>query len=387
MNRRDFVRIFGVSAVAIRATSLHALTRDHIVVAGAGIMGASIAYHLVKRGARVTLLEKEAPATGTTKNSFAWLNASSKSPRSYYDLNLAGVAGWRRLELELGKDVLPVQWGGGLQWCESDAKSVESMKKHVKERAEWGYSTFMVDRARFDELLPGAQPGDFGAANFADQEGTVDPVAAAKALVEAAKKLGAEVIYPCELTDVVAGTGKITAVQTTQGKMECDYLVLATGNDTQRMAEKVGLKVPLKDSRGILAHSAPFAPTVKRVVMGPGSDIKQNFDGRVVTGANFGESGDQQPTEELGKQLLAKAAEYMPQLAGVRLEYMTLGHRVMPQDGLPIIDRSARYPNAHAVAMHSGMTLSPYIGQLVSAEVLDQVSVDVLAPYRTSRFA
>ncbi len=387
MNRRAFVRIFGVSAAAIQATSLRALTRDHVIVAGAGIMGGSIAYHLVKRGARVTLLEKDAPATGTTKNSFAWLNASSKSPRSYYDLNLAGVAGWRRLELELGKDVLPVQWGGGLQWCEADAKSVESMKKHVRERAEWGYPVHMVDRAGFDELLPGSQPGDFGAANFADQEGTVDPVASAKALVEKAKQLGAKVVYPCEITDVVTGAGKITAVKTTQGTMECDYVVLATGNDTQRLAAKVGMNVPLKDSRGILAHSAPGAPVVKRVVMGPGADIKQNFDGRVVTGANFGESGDQQATPELGKQLLAKAAEYLPALAGVKLEYMTVGHRVMPQDGLPIVDRSARYPNFHVVAMHSGMTLSPYIGQLVSAEVLDQISIDVLAPYRTTRFA
>ena len=59
-----------------------ALTRDHVIVADAGIIGASIAYHLAKRGARVTLLEKEHPAAGTTKNSFAWLNASEKSPRS-----------------------------------------------------------------------------------------------------------------------------------------------------------------------------------------------------------------------------------------------------------------------------------------------------------------
>lgn len=82
------------------------------------------------------LLEKEHPAAGTTKNYFAWLNASEKSPRSYYDLNLAGIAGWRRLELDLGAS-LPIQWGGGVQWCKPEAQLPERMRQHVKERQAW----------------------------------------------------------------------------------------------------------------------------------------------------------------------------------------------------------------------------------------------------------
>lgn len=105
-----------MSIVAASAAKLSAFNRDHVVVAGAGIIGASIAYHLAKRGARLTLLERERPAAGTTRNSFAWLNASSKSPRGYYELNLAGMLGGRRLAIEIGPS-LPVQWGGGLQWC------------------------------------------------------------------------------------------------------------------------------------------------------------------------------------------------------------------------------------------------------------------------------
>src|SRR3954470_3413223 len=114
MRRRTFIQGGGAYVAAMCGSKLNALTRDHVVVAGAGIIGASIAYHLAKRGARVTLLERERPAAGTTRNSFAWLNASSKSPRAYYDLNLAGMLGWRRLAIDIGPS-LPVQWGGGLQ--------------------------------------------------------------------------------------------------------------------------------------------------------------------------------------------------------------------------------------------------------------------------------
>ena len=101
MNRRTFAN-FVMAAPYYAAPQ--ALDRPGaIVIVGAGVIGASIAYHLAQRGAQVIILEKERPASGATGKSFAWINASfSKRPRSYYELNFLGIAGWRRLELELG---------------------------------------------------------------------------------------------------------------------------------------------------------------------------------------------------------------------------------------------------------------------------------------------
>src|SRR5258708_22389928 len=90
--------------------------QHHIVIAGAGIIGASIAYHLAKRGARVTVVEAAQPGAGATGKSFGWMNATfSKTPRSYFELNRLGIAGWRRLQRELD-DELQVQWGGSVAW-------------------------------------------------------------------------------------------------------------------------------------------------------------------------------------------------------------------------------------------------------------------------------
>jgi glycine/D-amino acid oxidase-like deaminating enzyme len=374
-----------MSIAAVYSRSLAALNRDHVVVIGAGIIGSSIAYHLAKRGARVTLLERERPAAGTTRNSFAWLNASSKSPRAYYDLNLAGMLGWRRLATEIGP-ALRIQWGGGLQWCKPDNAAQEAMRKRVAERQNWGYSIDIIDREQFNHLVPNVEPGELGCANFADQEGTIDPVVAAETLVSKAREHGVEVVYPCEIKSFRTSSGRLKSVQTSSGVIDADTVVLATGNETERLARTLDLAVPLKVSKGILAHSRPQEHILNRVLMPPSAEIKQNLDGRIVTGFNFDDTGDLEPTKELGRDYLKTAAQYLPACRDSQLEYMTLGYRVMPKDNYPIVGRFEKYPNLYVAALHSGMTMAPIIGQFASLEILDVAMVDMLAPYRPERF-
>jgi glycine/D-amino acid oxidase-like deaminating enzyme len=96
--------------------------------------------------------------------------------------------------------------------------------------------------------------------------------------------------------------GRVRAVVTRQGSIEADYVILAVCNGTRELAAKAGMHVPLKESKGILAHATPQVERLKRVMTPPNA----NFDGRIITGANFSYSGDAQPTME------AAAARYFP---------------------------------------------------------------------------
>lgn len=82
----------------------HAAPR--VVVVGAGIMGASAAWHLARKGARVTVLEKgSSPASGVTRWSYGWVGTSSSLPSddpSNFISKVQAAVEFKRLERELG---------------------------------------------------------------------------------------------------------------------------------------------------------------------------------------------------------------------------------------------------------------------------------------------
>jgi glycine/D-amino acid oxidase-like deaminating enzyme len=176
-------------------------------------------------------------------------------------------------------------------------------------------------------------------------------------------------------------------VQTSKGPIAADFLVLASGVDTPRLAKMVGINVPLKESPGLLAHTKPLPRMLDRVALAPGTNIKQNPDGRIVTGTDFEASATLDASAEFGMKLLHNAEKFLDRLKGAQLENVTLGHRVLPQDGHPVVGFTEHRPNLYITAMHSGITLSPLIGQVAAMEILDGVAVDLLKPFRPARFA
>jgi glycine/D-amino acid oxidase-like deaminating enzyme len=378
MNRRSALAL--LSTVAGKAFAKD----DRVVIVGAGIVGASIAYHLVKRGADVTVLEKQRPGAGATEKSFAWINSFSKQPRSYYDLNVYGMAGWRRLSLELSD--LQIQWGGSVQWA-ATADEADRMRKTISRLEQWGYAAHLIEQREISKLLPAVGPGAAAAACFAEQEGTVDPLQALTTLLNQARKLGAKVEYPCSVTGISVAGGRVSGIETIRGRVPADVLVLAAGTDTPALARMLQVNVPLKESPGVLAHTSPTASILNRLAFGPGANIKQNPDGRIVTGIDFGPASGIDTSKETGERLLENARRFVPRLRETHLDSVTLGYRVLPKDDHPIIGFVQSCSNLYIAAMHSGVTLSPLVGQIAAVEILDGISVDLLRDYRPARFA
>jgi glycine/D-amino acid oxidase-like deaminating enzyme len=386
--RREFIQLSGVLGLSM---ALHPGGRsepDHIVVVGGGIIGTSIAYHLAQRGARVLLCEKARPGSGATGNSFAWLNASfEKRPQPYYLLNLLGIAGWRRLQREL-KDEVKVQWGGSIAWF-PPGEEAQQLRADVRRHQAWGYATNLVDVKELQKLLPNIRPGPTDVASFSEHEGTMNPSQALEVLIRSAEQLGVKLLYPCEVTGFEVTSGRIRAVQTTRGCFPADVVVLAAGIDAPALGDKLGVPVLLNESPGLLAHTPSLPPVVGHIAHAPGVHIKQNPEGEIVMGTSFGAShiADANTNMDSASHILQRAANFVPSLEHASIARVTVGWRVLPRDGYPIIGFAPGCPNLYIASTHSGMTLSPLIGQLACLEILDKADVDILQPYRPARFS
>ena len=77
-----------------------------VVVVGAGIVGASIAYYLSRRkNVTVTVIERARPGSGASNHSFAWINSFGKDPVEYHHFNRRSMDIWHRFAHSLGADV------------------------------------------------------------------------------------------------------------------------------------------------------------------------------------------------------------------------------------------------------------------------------------------
>ena len=129
MDRRLFTKLLSSFAIAYNPSLKALVSRDKVVVVGAGIIGTTIAYELSKMGAKVTLIDKELPASGASGSSFSWINATyPKKPYSYNLLSQLGIDAYKNLEKEIK---LNINWSGSLEWFDS----MDAQKKLLSEVA------------------------------------------------------------------------------------------------------------------------------------------------------------------------------------------------------------------------------------------------------------
>ncbi len=350
-----------------------------VLIVGAGILGASIAHHLARRGAAVTVVDRSGPAAAASGRSFGWINASYGNPEPYFRLRIQSLLEYRRLDWETGGR-LGVKWGGSLLW-DPDAGDLSA---YIAGHQAWGYGLRGVDREAFRALEPQvADPPEF--AVFAELEGSLDAARATRALLASAAGHGADLRYGCEVLGFRRDGDRIAGAETSGGPIAADVTVLAAGVATQELAAPLGLDLPMTNLPGLLIRTRPVGPVLGRLVLSPGCHLKQDPDGALVAGADFGGAGAVEDAERAGERLLEAVRALLPGVAGLALEAVLVGVRPMPADGFPAVGFAGA--GLYVAVMHSGVTLAPAVGRFAGEEILDGADIGLLAPYRPTRFA
>ena len=394
MDRRSFTKLLGSVAIAYNSGLKALVSGDRIVVVGAGIVGSSIAYHLTKMGAEVTLIERDRPAAHASGRSFAWINASyPKKPYSYHHLSQLSLLAYHRLETEIDIDV---RWGGSLEWFASQ-ENQKMLAQEIEIQQGYGVPVQMISGEQAHELEPNVEFDKNASIAFSKLDGAVDAVGVVDKFLRKTINLGGQVLYPVTYKSLKVVGNKIVAVRTSVGEIETDQVVFACGVDTDELLKINVLKI---SRPGIILRTQPMKKVIDRVIVAPGVHIHQQHDGKVVIGEQAGvpishlnrlamkpESFPSAAFEmQHGERILAIAQKFVPQLETIELEQVVIGWRPLPHDERPVVGHVKNIPGAYLATMHSGVTLAPIIGELVAMELLDGTETNLLTDFRPKRF-
>ncbi len=210
-----------------------------VVIVGAGIIGASVAYHLSLRGADVTVVDAGELGGVATSASWAWINASAGNPERYARLRMHAMRMWHRLGTTL--PALDVRWSGGLLW---DIPPDE-LHAYQAEHTSWGYPVRLVDRAEAGRLEP-ALASPPGLAVHVEVEGSVEPRQAARILLTEAVVRGATVLPRTGVERLATKGVAVRGVKTAgAGVVPADEVVIAAGSETAPLLATAGYALAL----------------------------------------------------------------------------------------------------------------------------------------------
>jgi glycine/D-amino acid oxidase-like deaminating enzyme len=350
------------------------MTGAKVAVIGAGILGASLSYHLARRGARVTVIAESGAGGTATPATFGWLNASWGNPEPYFRLRMASLALWRGLGETLPG--LGLSWTGSLTYDLPESK----LRAYVKQHAGWGYPIRLVDGVEAARLEPALREPPALAA-FAEAEGAVEPGPAVKTLLAAAAA------RPIRATveAIAKKGGRCVGVRTAEETIEADLVVVAAGAGTPALVATAGAKLMLETTPGLLLHAAPLPPVLQRIIVGPGMDVRQTPEGAIMVGSDFGGSPINGDPATIAADLLEMLRRRVRGAERARMERYTIGQRPMPADGFPVIGFLPPAAGLYVAAMHSGMTNAAAVGAWGAEEMLTGRRHPLLRPFGPER--
>ena len=401
-----------------------------IVVVGGGAIGVTAAYELARRGVRVTLLERgDALASGCSAGNAGLICPSHSLPIANPAALRQGMRSLLKpdspLSLRLRPAVLPwlARFAVACRAERADrsmrsirALSLASLDLHAQLAAlgtsferrgtlsvyetESGFAAgrheaeasglraqvLSAEEAR--ALEPALGPGLAGAVLHPD-EAQLDPLRYVQAIGEASAAVGADIRTAVDVRALRRRDGAVT-VETNEGQLRPETVVLAAGAWTRRLAAGLGVFVPVEGGKGyhVDLATAPGDPRVP-VFMQEARSIATPLEGRLRLSGTLELAGLDLSVSRVRVEAIRRAAARV--LGGQhdrRVLEVWAGLRPCMPDGLPVIGRPARLPGLVLATGHAmkGLALAPVTAQLVAELVAGEPPSHDLSPFSPDRF-
>jgi sarcosine oxidase subunit beta len=367
-----------------------------VIIIGAGVMGASLAFHLAERGLKPAILERKVTASGATGH-------SSGLVRMHYDLaaesELTFVSykyyfnDWKH---RVGGDCGFINTGF-MQIAKREHE--DKLRGNVANQQRIGINTSVISAAEVKELFPDLVTDHFDFAAYEPDSGYADATLTTNSFLESAKRDGATLIQNCEVTAIQASGGRVTGVSTTKGDFEAPIVINAAGAWAKQVASLAGIEVPLETWTHDVAflHRPPslgkfpaaiddvincyFRPEGSALILAAGED--ESLRGEPP------DAEDQTPTPTFLEKLIDQMIQRIPKIEESGLHSIHVGRDGITPDQRAIYSASGLDGFYLACGLSgTGFKTSPAAGASLVELILDGTPKTVdITPFRFERFA
>ena len=369
--------------------------RADVVIVGGGCMGASVAYHLARRGVSdVVLLEREKVlAAGSTGRNAGGVRHQFSNAANIR-LSLESIALLERFADEVG---YPIDFHqDGYLFLLSSESAVDTFRRNVALQRSLGVEVQWLEPVDAARLAPGLDTRSVLAATFCGRDGIADPNGVTTGFARAAQAHGVTIERDTEATGIEVVGGRIVAVETTRGRIDTRIIVNAAGPHARAIGRMAGVDVPVDPIRRHIFIAAGVAPPrvpASRIMV---IDFETTFYfHREGAGLLFG-MGDpnETPTFDTTVQwdflprVIEAAVTRLPALADASISHAWAGLYEMSPDGNPLIGPAAGVDGMFLINGFSGHGFqhSPAAGRILADLITESDPQFDVAAFSPERF-
>lgn len=332
---------------------------DYAIIGG-GVVGLSVAWGLLKRGKRVTVIDGDDGSFRASRGNFGliWVQSKGMTQPRYARWSQQSAAIWAEFAQELVHNTgqaVPLEQKGGydLHFSEETLQATADKYEILKAQLDGDYPFEVLGHNALRKEEPHIGPKVVGAI-LHRQDGHANPLKLLKALADDVLRMGALVLNGKTVTDFTKPDG--FRIQCRDGTViSSAKVVLSAGLGAAELGPKLGFKAPVRPQRGQVLITEKLPKMINR----PSLIARQVDEGGIQIGATNEEVGHDDRVTQLGLSgLAAKAIAAYPALAKAQLVRSWGALRVLSPDGLPIYQESRDFPGAFLVTCHSGITLA-----------------------------
>ena len=368
-----------------------------IVIVGAGVMGASIAFHLALRKAgRILVVDKDHVGRGGSGRSSALIRMHYSFPAEV-QLALVSLRMFERWAELVGETSL-FQKTGFVRIVHPN--ETEQLRRNVAMQHELGVNVRLISQADLRELELDWVVDEVQEAAYEPDSGYGDGAGVANDFLARARELGVAYSPRTRVTSFRIEAGKVRGVVTDQGEVSAPKVVAASGPWTRPLFAEAGYDLPieteyhqvaiLKNAPGMRSGGCACIDSVSATYFrpdGPDKFLVGDFYGkRPIDPDDF----PQRASDESLEELIERACRRIPKLENAEVMRGVTGVYDMTPDCRPLLGEIPGTAGLYVCAGFSGMgfKISPAIGLVMSELLVDGrgKTVDITA-FAPNRFA